>query len=340
MTALTAFLRLEAAGLWRANAEAQRREVIVSLGDATLILKDMQDRALTHWSLAAVERANPGESPAIYHPDGDPDESLQLGDDAQEMVEAIETLRRAIARSRPKQGRLRLVLSVLTLAALIALSTLWLPGALRSQALAVVPDVKRDAIGLALLEEITLLAGPPCRASSAAPSLRSLARRTLGPGRGGDLIVLRGGALSSAHLPGGFILLHRSTIEDVSTPEATAGFALMEDLRAKAADPLAKLLGHTSLWATARLLTTGDLPHSAMATYAKHVMTAPSQDVPVSTVAKAFSDAELPLRPYAFAVDVTGESNLALIEADRTDASTAPLVLTDNDWLRLQAICQ
>lgn len=340
MTALTAFLRLEAAGLWRETPEAQRREVIVSLGDATLILKDMQDRALAHWSIAAIERANPGQSPALYHPDGDPGETLQLGADASEMIEAIETLRRAIARSRPRQGRLRLVISLLMAAALAAGAVLWLPGALRGHALSVVPEVKREAIGLAVLQEITRLAGPPCRASQAAPSLRSLGRRVLGPGRGEDLIVLRGGALTTANLPGGLILLNRSTIEDVPTPEATAGFALVEDLRATARDPLAEMLAQSGLWATVRLLTTGDLPAATLESYARHVMTAPQAEVPRDAVVAGFAEAGLPIAPYAFASDVTGESRLDLIEADRGAGTDRPPLLSDNDWLRLQAICQ
>lgn len=340
MTALSEFQRLEATGLWRETRDAQRREVVVSLGDATLMLKDMQDRALTHWSLAAIERANPGQIPARYHPDGDPGESLELGEDAAEMIEAIEKLRRAISRARPRKGRLRLVLSLAFFGTVALASAVWLPDALRQQAVAVVPDVKRDAIGLAVLEEITLLSGPPCRAASAAPTLRSLARHVLGPRRGGDLIVLRGGLRRAAHLPGGFILVNRAVIEDVTTPEASAGYVLMEDLRAEAQDPLDALLQEAGTWATARLLTTGDLPQSALATYAEHVITAPPLDLPAATIAAGFEAASLPLRPYAFAEDVTGESTLELIEADRLAETVVPPVMSDNDWLRLQSICQ
>ena len=93
MTAVTQYQRLEASGLWRASAEDQRREVIVSIGDATLVISDMNDRALTHWSLAAVERHNPGETPAVYGPDGDQTETLELAADEVEMIEAIEKLR-------------------------------------------------------------------------------------------------------------------------------------------------------------------------------------------------------------------------------------------------------
>ena len=65
MTAFREYERLEATGLWRATPEAQRREVLVSVGEATLTISDFQGRALTHWSLAAILRKNPGRMPAI-----------------------------------------------------------------------------------------------------------------------------------------------------------------------------------------------------------------------------------------------------------------------------------
>ena len=54
--------------------------------------------------------------PAVFHPDGDPDETLELGESETEMVEAIEKLRQVIERRRPKPGRLRIIsfLTILT----------------------------------------------------------------------------------------------------------------------------------------------------------------------------------------------------------------------------------
>jgi len=105
MTALSKYQRLEASALWRDSISGQRRDVIVSLGDASLVITDKNERPLTHWSLAAVQRANPGAMPAVFHPDGDPDETLELGESETEMVEAIEKLRQVIERRRPKPGR-------------------------------------------------------------------------------------------------------------------------------------------------------------------------------------------------------------------------------------------
>ena len=81
MTALQKYARLEAVGVWRESDQGQRRDVIVSIGDATLVITDSQEKALAHWSLAAITRVNPGLVPALYHPEGDKTESLELPKD-------------------------------------------------------------------------------------------------------------------------------------------------------------------------------------------------------------------------------------------------------------------
>lgn len=60
MTALDKYVRLESGGLWRADANAQRRDVGISFGDATLVIADTAGRPVAHWSLPAITRLNPG----------------------------------------------------------------------------------------------------------------------------------------------------------------------------------------------------------------------------------------------------------------------------------------
>ena len=79
MTALQEYQRLESTGLWRATPEDQRREVVVSFGDATLVIADPRGgHALTHWSLPAVVRLNPARRPALYAPAADAGEELEI----------------------------------------------------------------------------------------------------------------------------------------------------------------------------------------------------------------------------------------------------------------------
>ena len=78
-TALAQYQRLESTGLWRETPEAQRRELIVRMGEATLILSDPRSGAVvTHWSLPAVERLNPGVTPALFSPGEDAAETIEI----------------------------------------------------------------------------------------------------------------------------------------------------------------------------------------------------------------------------------------------------------------------
>ena len=117
MTALSEYDRLETTGLWREDPTAQLREVVISLGNATLIITTSTDRPLTHWSLPAVERLNPGEMPAIFAPGPEATETLEISETA--MISAIEKVRTVLAKRRARPGRLRLFLI------LAALMHLW-----------------------------------------------------------------------------------------------------------------------------------------------------------------------------------------------------------------------
>ena len=337
MTALLQYERLEASGLWRAAPGEQRREVIVSLGDASLTITDMQDRALTHWSLAALERANPGETPAIYHPDGDPGETLELSADATEMLEAIERLHRVIERRRPKPGRLRLILTLSAAAVIAALAFLWMPGALLRHTVSVIPDVKRTEIGEALLSRITRVSGQPCSDRYAQPALEAMSQRLLGNREA--LVVLPGGVQETAHLPGGTILMNRALVEDFEDADVPAGYVIAEALRADRRDPLETLLQSAGFWSSLRLLTRGELTPETLDAQAERILTAPSADIPDAELVAAFTKAKLRTTPYAFARDVSGESVLGLIEADPSPDGSDSAVLSDSNWIRLQTIC-
>lgn len=335
MTALKKYARLEATGLWRAGPQDQRREVIVSIGDATLVISNLKDQALTHWSLAAIDRANPGMRPALFHPDGDPSETLEIADTEAEMIDAIETLRRGVERRRPKPGRLRLRGGVVSATLVAALALFWLPGALQDHTLRVVPSVKRAAIGTALLRQIERVSGPACGTPRARASLSKLGSRI----SAGSLVVLPAMTRDSLHLPGGTIVVNKTVFEDYESPDIAAGFILAEQVRHAARDPLAEMLSVISLRENFRLLTTGDVLEDALAAYAEHLMTQQPTPADTDALLARFEAEMLHSTPFAQALDVTGETTLALIEADpMADHDTSPLI-SDADWLRVQNIC-
>ena len=340
MTALSEYEKLEAQGLWQAAPGDQRREVVVSMGNATLVIADMDDRALTHWSIPAVVRANPGQMPAIYHPDGDSGETLELGATENYMIDAIEKLRRGVAKLRPRPKRLRLGVVLGAIFVLAALAVFWLPGLVRDHALRVVPAVKRAQIGAALEEQMQAATGPPCRAPAGAAALLRLAERLPARRGTGTLRVVRTGVDSTAMLPGGTILINRSLIEDFDEPDVVAGFIVAERMRARAYDPLERLLDHAGPIAAFRLLTTGDPGPAALRRYARYLLAdAPLEPVADAALLEGFAAWSVRSSPYAFARDSSGKSVLNLIEADPFATTAPPPLLRDADWLRLQGIC-
>ncbi|WP_136637224.1 hypothetical protein [Pseudooceanicola onchidii] len=336
----TEYQQLVATGLWRASPEGQRREVTVTIGAETLILSDDQARAVAHWSLPALVRANPGVIPAIYHPDGDPGETLELAETEDQMIRALDKLRTAIERRRPHPGRLRMVLLVLMLGAVIIGGVFWLPDALRRHAVSVVPQAKRAEIGEALKEEITRVSGPACDWADGQEALNRLATRIAPQDKRLRLRVVEEAVRGALFLPGREILINKRLIEDYEEPDVVAGFVLNELLRAAATDPLDDLLRFAGARASFQLLTIGDMPGGALRKYAEHLLTNDRTALDTAALLNRFANAQVRSSPYAYALDLSGESTLPLIEGDPFRAEAPPPLLPDADWLRLQEICE
>lgn len=338
MTALTQYERIEATGLWRPGAEAQRVEVIVSIGDATLTISDKADRALSHWSLAAVHRLNAGKRPALFAPSDDPEEAENLEIDDDVMIDAIEKVRKTLLKRRPRQGRLRSGITLSLLAGLTIGAVTWLPDALTRQTLAVLPDVTRQDVGNELLTRIRRISGTPCDSPLGQAALRRLSTRILGDDAP-RVVVLSSGVGTASHLPGQTVLLNRALVEEYEEPDVAAGFILAEHLRAKAHDPMLDLLDHAGLIATVRMLTTGTISGEVLDSYAETLFTDPAPSLDPAALLDLFAASRVRATPYAYALDQSGETTLALIEADPIPVSDAQPLIPDSAWVSLQGIC-
>ena len=341
MTALNKYQRLECSGLWRPSPKAQRREVVVAFGDASLVLSDPgKSVPLTHWSLPAVRRRTPrGEIPAIFSPDMDEGETLEL--DEPEMIAALDAVEASLqsARRRPMRRYLALGAGMIALAA-IALA-LWFPDALLRHAAQIVPPAKRAEIGQMILTDLQRAGHTVCNGAAGAQALERFAARVV-PGDGAPrIVVLEGSALTGAvELPGRTVLLGQSVLTDHDAPEIPAGHILAARLAAERSDPLHAALGAAGLRATMVLLTTGDLPGVAVRGHgAARIANAP-QDPDPDALLERFRSAEIASTPYAYARDPSGETTLRLIEADPYRGDPAPpQLLSDGEWVALQGVC-
>lgn len=341
MTAVDKYQRLECDGLWRSAATEQLREVVVGLRDATLVLSDPRnDMALTHWSLPAVERLNPGEMPALFTAgrleDGQPAETLELTDTY--MISALDTVRVTLVRRRPRPGRLRGVIVTGILAAVLSVGFLWLPGAMFRHTASVLPQSTRVLIGKMVVQDMARLTGTPCATPLGERAAAALAVKlsTLGVG---EILVVRDGVDTALNLPGGLVVVNRKLVEQTEDPEQVAGFVVAESLRAEMQDPVIPLLAHAGLMSTFGLLTTGVLAPDAVASYAESLLKADRADLPQDRLLDRFRRVNLSPAAYARVLDPADDTALGLIEADPFAGRSPAIILNDNDWISLQSIC-
>lgn len=303
------------------------------IGARSVILTDAQDQPLAHWSLAAMHRLNPGQRPAVFGPDQEATETLEVSDET--LIVNLKQTQDAANRLRPRPGRVRRITTVAIVIGAVAVAALWLPNALKTQTLSMVPLSKRTEIGATLLGHLQRLTGQTCRNPLGVGALATLQDRVLGDDATGQIVVVPGGLEAPVALPGGIIVLPRNMIRDSEDPAIIAGHILSTALTAQANDPLEQVLHSAPLSATLNLLTSGNIPTEALVDYAQHLQTHDSDLPDRATLIDGFLASEVPFAPWAQAIDNTGERFAPLPDQDPTDP-----ILSDGNWVSLSSICQ
>ena len=342
MTALRQYQRLESSGLWRESAQAKRQDVVVSFGKASLVIAQIRSGSVVaHWSLPAVTRLNPGRLPALYSPDPDGAEVLELDDST--MIDAIEQVRAALARRQSRPGRLRLLSVVATLGAMTALAVWWFPPALERHTATVLPAATNVDIGRRLLNDLAPEQGRICNSAPGRRALERLRTRLAEP-RATRLLVasLPDEAmpqLQARVLPSGLVLIDRHLVETAAGPDIVAGHVIAALQQAAAQDPLVPILRAAGMRAQLQALTTGTLPEAALRGALTEVLARAPAPVSPQDLAPRFEQARIPMAPFLEAAPpaVISESSQDLPPAPETPGWAA--VLTDGDWVALQGIC-
>lgn len=328
MTALPEFERLESPGVWRTGPEAQRRDVVVSFGDATLILSDAAGRPLTHWSLAATKRIGGTAEAAVFSPDPDGRETLELTETL--MIDAIERIERSVARKRPHPGALRGLIAGTLVAGVLGLAYFWLPGALITQANTALPTSGLQRIDTGLTQALAEITGPTCNTSRGNRGTRSLQERIKHPA---PIMVVPEPLPQPLLLPGGTLIIDNARLTRAQEPAEIAGQLVAT--RTTDTPPLTKVLEHVGIMGTIHLLTTGRLRDTDLRKAARGLVSAAPAPKSIQSLVSAFAQAEIPAGPWASGAGLTGQSVVQQI----SDEGSYPPVLADRDWIGLQTIC-
>ncbi|WP_112321570.1 hypothetical protein [Oceanibium sediminis] len=335
MTALEQYIRLEAAGRWREGPDAPWREVLVSFGNASLVLSDFEEQPLTHWSLAAVEVvAREGEA-VVYAPDPGASELLEVSD--AQMVEAIAAVS-AMARTRAAPaGRRRALGRTLTAAlvlGLVAFGALRGPDLLRARAFALVSSEQAELMSDGLRPRLAT----ECRGSE---GMRVLARLADHVAPGQRVEVRRRTSPPLGALPDGTLILGNDVVEQAASPAVIAGWIALGAEAGPALSPFYRWTQELPARELLAFLSSGEVGQQGMREMVLHARA--TDWVPEGqAIALAMARlAELGVRPDSFAADVLKRldarpSDMAGLEPTE---DAPPLIRRDRDWLALLDIC-
>lgn len=329
MSASADFDRLECQGLWRRDHDSQRLDVVVVMGESSLILRDTADRPLTHWALDAVDRIGESSAGAIYSPDPDCAETLEISDPL--MIETIDQRGREAARAQPHPGQLRLAIAGAIFLAIGALGWFWLPGVLVDQAQSAMPPAARRDLDRGLIAQIEELTGPTCHSARGDRALTHLQQRLKLPAQ---VHVVPGELAAPLALPGGDLVLDQARLENAGDPALAAGW--LAEAQAKHPQQLSEMLSALGPWPTLHLLTRGALREKDLERSARRWVTQGQASPAPEQIAALISDAAFPAEPWA-AQSEHGAVTLALLK--QSPATVPSEVLSDADWLALQSIC-
>ncbi len=260
MTAIDKYTRLEALGQWRESPELPPLEVVVSFGNATLVLSDLDENPLCHWAMAATSRLTLDGANAVYTPDTEGYETLEIGD--AEMVEAIAQVSRAaitIKRRTPWLRRVFLTILLVTVGAIFYVA----PSMLQGQAVRMTGPESARKLGT---DMVATLNADICR-QPRADTVRELFQSRIFPDGRALLLIARNQPHASV-FPGGVVVVGSDALQAMQTPDELA--VLTTTLFMQSEIKLAQLFESSSPRELFEYITSGKLSGERLAKAAQN----------------------------------------------------------------------
>ncbi len=265
MTAIDKYTRLEALGQWRESPDEPPCEVVVSFGNATLVLSDLDENPLCHWAMAATSRLTLDGANAVYTPDTEGFETLEI-DDA-EMVEAIAQVSRAAATIKRRTPWLRWVFLALLMATFGAIFNA-APSLLRGQAVRMTGPESARKLGT---DMVATLDADICREPRADVVRELFQSRVFPDGR--TLLLIARNQPHAGVFPGGVVVVGGDVLQAMQTPNELAG--LTTTLFAQSETAMTQLFEASSSRELFEYITSGRLSDERLANAAQNIIDGP-----------------------------------------------------------------
>ncbi|HSF91229.1 MAG TPA: hypothetical protein VLA51_03375 [Paracoccaceae bacterium] len=337
MTALEKYARLESVGFWREKPDAKEVEVVVSFGDATLVLSDFAENLLAHWALPAVQKIAESDGETIFSPDGEGHETLRISD--AEMLTAIKLVSRAGSFPKPPSKLSRWIVPTLLAVGAVAFA-LWAPDQIRAQAVEISKGPAAQLLSDKMLAAAKDQVGAPCKDPRGLAANDIVLRRLFRTDP--PKVVILPNAPRPMRLPGGVLLVDRATLQSLPNAEAFAG--LLAYLHASHSERvLTQTIKGASLSELLQYLGKGVMPETALrAGFENLLQDPPNWILPNGRFGELMNEANLPTTPVAEAVAAKGAPVAlvrALLQSNSVDERGYLPVLRDQDWVALREIC-
>ncbi len=218
MTALDKYIRLESLGLWKEAPDKPAIEVLVSFGNATLVLSNTEEIPFSHWSLMATRLVSKNAGVSVFSADDEGFETLEIDDP--EMIKAINMVTRAFGRPERKLNWglwISLFLLVLAITGMFRFA----PSFLLEQSVNMTSRDGARQLGNQILDGMEL---ESCSQENADLALRKLENQIFPDG--GYRVEIMKNAPDGLVLPGGIILLSYDNLTLFQSPSQLAAWII------------------------------------------------------------------------------------------------------------------
>lgn len=324
MTALEQYIRLETEALWHEKAGSEPRQVIVSFGNASLVITNISDAALAHWTLAATRIVGREGDTVIYAPDANRSETLRISDTS--FVDAIEAVSASTtAVVEPKRWKLKTAVSLVAVALVAVLLFVpqkisgWAAGHVSPEQLVLVTDEILDRASIKY-----------CNEPRAVEALNELQAMMLRP-QDAPIYMTDIQAEGIVRLPDGRALIDISVLKRAGSADGFAGWLVLAVNMPDTQDGLDELIRNSDTGWALRFAFSGevsDQEYQQMAEYSLHNATLPNPDA-VAAALDRLENAGIDTSSFRKSINLPLEPEIGPFRP----------VLGDQDWLALQTIC-